>query len=489
MAKSKDTQVQPSPFPPVVAVLGHVDHGKTSLLDAIRKTSVTEREHGGITQHIGASEIEIEHEGRKRRITFLDTPGHEAFGKMRSRGANAADIALLIVSASDGVMPQTKESIELIRAAAIPYIVVLTKSDLETKNPEKVKRELLKEKVMLEGYGGEVPVIEVSSKTGSNIKELLDLVLLYQDMGSVKMGSDKNSFEAVVIESRLDPRSGVRASLVVKAGKLTLRDELASEGVSGKVRNLLSTTGAPLREATVGEAVEVLGFEKVLPVGGKVVRKSEAKTSDSPQQADASPLKRDLVYSPQAREDGISLILVADTLGSLEAIIESLPEDIKIITKKTGEITEADVLMAKSTGAFLIGFNTKIKPQVQKLAGVEKVLVKNYSIIYEMLDELNDVLEGKKLSLLEQVLGTAKIQASFPFNKDTVLGIKVIEGRVAKGDKARIEHGEDVLGEGKITSLKQGKQETSKVAEGSEAGIIISPSLDFNIGDVIVFHN
>lgn len=474
-------------FPPVVAVLGHVDHGKTSLLDAIRKTSVTEREHGGITQHIGASEIEIEHEGQKRKITFLDTPGHEAFGKMRSRGANAADIGLLIVASSDGVMPQTKESIELIQAAQIPYIVVLTKSDLETKNPEKVKQQLLKEKVILEGFGGEVPVIEVSSKTNMNVKELLDLILLYHDMDQTKKASDKDPFEAVVIESKLDPRSGVRVSLVVKSGKISVRDELVGEGINGKVRNLLGTTGEPLGQATVGEAVEVLGFEKVLPVGGKVVAKTAAKAAIV--QEETSTLKRELVYSPKVKEDGISIILVADTLGSIEAINESLPEDVKVITKKTGEITEADILMAKSTGALVIGFNTKIKPSVQKLAGVEKVLAKNYTIIYEMLEELQDVLEGKKLSLMEQVLGTAKIQASFPFNKDIVLGVKIMEGRVAKGDKVRIERGEEIVGEGRVVSLRQGKDETSKVVEGSEAGIIISPSIDFNVGDMIVFHN
>jgi translation initiation factor IF-2 len=200
-------------------------------------------------------------------------------------------------------------------------------------------------------------------------------------------------------------------------------------------------------------------------------------------------LKRELVYTPQAQHEGISLILVADTIGSLEAITGALPEDIKIISKKTGEITEADVLMAKSTGSFVIGFNTKVKPQVQKLAGVEKILVKNYTIIYEMLDELNDVLEGKKLSLLEQVLGTAKIQASFPFNKDVVLGIKVTEGRVSKGDKVRIERGDETVGEARVVSLRQGKDETSKVIQGSDAGIIISPSIDFKVGDMVVFHN
>lgn len=489
MAKNSENTVQDTFFPPVVAVLGHVDHGKTSLLDAIRKTSVTAREHGGITQHIGASEVELEVEGKKRKITFLDTPGHEAFGKMRSRGANAADICLLIVSSADGVMPQTKESIQLIQAAGIPYIVVLTKSDLETRNPEKVKRELANEKVILEGMGGDVPVIEVSSKSGHNIKELLDLILLIKDMHQGQIRTEKDPFEAVVIESRLDPKSGVRVSLVIKSGTVSLRDELAGEGASGKVRNILSTLGKPVQSATVGTAVEILGFAKVLPVGSTVLKQSAAKDLPKVDPEQKPGLKRELVYAPQVKNEGISLILVADTLGSLEAILGALPEDMKIVSKKTGEITEADVLLAKSTGAFVVGFNSKIKPEVVRLSGVEKVLVKNYTIIYEMLDELTDVLEGKKLSLLEQVLGIAKIQASFPFNKDVVLGVKVLEGRVAKGDKVRIERDGESIGTGKVTSLRQGKDETSKVVEGNEAGIIISPSLDFQVGDMVVLHN
>lgn len=489
MAKNSENTVQNTHFPPVVAVLGHVDHGKTSLLDAIRKTSVTAREHGGITQHIGASEIELEVDGKKRKITFLDTPGHEAFGKMRSRGANAADICLLIVSSADGVMPQTKESIQLIQSAGIPYIVVLTKSDLETRNPEKVKRELANEKVILEGMGGDVPVIEVSSKSGHNIKELLDLILLIKDMHQGQIKTEKDPFEAVVIESRLDPKSGVRVSLVIKSGTVSLRDELAGEGANGKVRNILSTLGKPVQSATVGTAVEILGFEKVLPVGSAVMKKSAANDLPKIESEQKPGLKRELVYAPQVKNEGISLILVADTLGSLEAILGALPEDMKIVSKKTGEITEADVLLAKSTGAFVVGFNSKIKPEVIKLSGVEKVLVKNYTIIYEMLDELTDVLEGKKLSLLEQVLGIAKIQASFPFNKEVVLGVKVLEGRVAKGDKVRIERDGESIGTGKVISLRQGKDETSKVVEGNEAGIIISPSLDFQVGDVVVLHN
>lgn len=467
-------------FPPVVAVLGHVDHGKTTLLDTIRKTSIAEREHGGITQKIGASSVEIEHEGQKRRITFIDTPGHEAFAKMRGRGAQAADIGLLIVSSVDGVMPQTKESIALLKASGVPYIVVLTKSDSEQKNPEKAKQQLMSEEVLLEGYGGDVPVIEISSKTGLNIKELLDLILLVDELHpkSEDIGLDA-PLKAIVIESKQDPKAGAKASIVIKNGKIAVRDEISTGTVAGKVRGLISDSGVQVKEAGVGEAVEILGFDKAPTVGEVVFRGSEANLLESNEN------KTKVGHDDAA----ISLILVADTLGSLEAVVASLPAKINIISKKTGEVTTADVLMAKSIGALVLSFNTKLRPDVVKLASTEKVLVKNYSIIYEMLQEIEDVVEGKRVSLLEEVYGIAKVLASFPFDKQIVMGVKVLEGRVAKGDRVRIERGDQIIGEGHINSVRTGKDQTSKVEAPQEAGIIVGPALDFTIGDMVICHS
>ena len=479
-AKNKQNQ-----FPPVVAVLGHVDHGKTTLLDTIRKTSVAAREHGGITQKIGASSVEVEHEGGKRRITFIDTPGHEAFAKMRGRGAQAADIGLLIVSSVDGVMPQTKESISLLKASEVPYIVVLTKSDDQGKNPEKTKQQLVKEEVMIEGYGGQVPIIEVSAKTGENIKELLDLILLVNDVHpKASTVNSSSSLSGIVIESKQDPKAGPKATVVIKNGTISVRDDITTGEMSGRVRSLITDSGKQVQIASVGDAVEVLGFEKAPTVGNTVYKGGEtpsfAKASEGKQEEDKRVLDG---------EEIISLILVADTLGSLEAIIAALPPKINLISKKTGEITSADVLLAKSTGALVLGFNIKIRPDIAKLGSAEKVLVKNYSIIYEMLDEIKDVVDGKALSLLEEVYGTAKVLASFPFDKQTVMGIKVLEGRVAKGDKVRIERGEKVIGEGYINSVRQAKVSTSKVEAGVEAGIIIGPSIDFTIGDMVICHS
>lgn len=475
MDKQKELQV----FPPVVAVLGHVDHGKTTLLDEIRKTSIADRESGGITQKIGASSVTIDHEGKKRSITFIDTPGHEAFAEMRGRGAQAADIGLLIVAATDGVKPQTKESISLLKASGVPYIVVITKMDMDNKNPEKAKKDLAKEEVLLEGYGGDIPFIEISAKTGKNIKELLDLILLVSDLHPREdKVSNSSPFEAIVIESKQDPKAGAKASIVVKNGKICLRDEITTGKVSGKVKSLISDDGKRVNEANIGKAVEVLGFEKA-PSVGDIVRSGSENLQDT--QIETSVIN--------SEDSLINIILVADTLGSLEAITHSLSKKAKILSKKTGEITTADVLMAKSTRALVLGFNIKIKPDVAHLASTEKVLVKNYTVIYEMLDEIEEVIEGKRASLLEQIYGVAKVQAEFPFDKQKVMGIKVLEGRVAKGDKVRIERGDEVIGEGYINSVRLGKDQTSKVESPNEAGIIVGPAIDFTIGDMVICHS
>ncbi len=481
-------------YPPVVAVLGHVDHGKTTLLDAIRKTNVAGGEHGGITQKIGASEIEIDHEGKKRKITFIDTPGHEAFFQMRGRGAQAADVGLLIVSLVDGVMPQTKESITLLKNSKIPYIVVLTKSDDPSSLPDKVKDQLLKEEVMLEGYGGDVPFIEVSAKKGVNIKELLDLILLVFD---IKKEANFYPFKVdaplmgIVIESKLDQKSGPKATIIIKNGKIKLRDEIYAEDVKAKVKGIVSSLSKTIQEASVGDGVEILGFEKVPMVGSIVTNaKKEVETLEYKEENPESAIPEESA-SPFGEEDQnmLSVVLCADTQGSLEAITNSLPEKVRFIVKKTGEIEVSDVLFAKSTGAIVLGFNVKAKPEVANLARTEKVLIKTYTIIYEMIDEISDFIQGKIEALQEEILGIAKIIASFPFEKTKVCGIKVAEGRIAKGDKVRLVREDILIGESHINSVRKGKEQTSKIEQGEEGGIILSPSLDFTIGDMLISHS
>lgn len=477
-------------FPPVVAVLGHVDHGKTTLLDAIRKTSIAAREKGGITQAIGASSVTFLHEGEQRSITFIDTPGHEAFGQMRGRGAQAADIALLIVSAVDGVKPQTRESIKVLQESKTPFIVVLTKSDLPNKNVEKAKQELLKEDIQLENYGGDTPVIEVSAKTQHNIQELLDLILLLFVMNKEadydKKISSEAPLQAIVIEARLDNKAGPKATVVIKNGSIIVREEEKVDGEIFKVRSLLNDLGQQVKKATVGDAVAVFGFQKVPAVGSIVSGASQ----NEPEKAVAAPeLQREMIYQKKKQEEGLSVVLIADTQGSLEAIENALPEGIKVLTQKTGGVTEADVLHAKSTGSIVISFATKVKPEIERFAFIEKVLVRNYDVIYELLDELSDALEGKLLSQMEQVYGQAKVQAKFPFEKIFAFGVSVSEGRIARGDKIRIQRDDKIIGECTIQSLRIAKNATSKVEKGHEAGIILTPELDIQIGDVLISHS
>jgi len=465
--------------PPVVAVLGHVDHGKTTLLDAIRKTSIANREFGGITQAIGASSIEINHEGLTRKITFIDTPGHEAFAKMRGRGAQAADIGLLITSLVDGVMPQTKESIAILKEAGIPIIAVLTMSDREGVNPEKVKGQLNSSGISLESLGGDVPEISVSAKTGTNVKELLDLILLVWDVQSKKPSRD-SKFSGVVIESRQDPKAGPKATAIIKAGKISLRDEIVTESTSGKVRSLIDTFGKMQKEVGVGEAIEILGFEEAPKTGEILYKKGEKEKTDTSKQEAAE----------QGTNEGIlSLILISDNLGSLEAIRANLPQGVKIMKAKTGEVTPADVLFAKSTSSLILTFKTRIKPEIVKMGQLEKVLVKNYNLIYEMFDEIKDAVEGKEFSMQEEILGAGKILAEFPFEKTKVMGVSVTDGRIAKGDKIRLIRGEEEKGDATISSLRKGKEVISKAEKGEEAGIIATPFLDFEIGDMIISHS
>lgn len=480
-------------YPPVVTVVGHVDHGKTTLLDTIRKTTIAKREQGGITQKIGVSTVEVVHEGIKRRITFIDTPGHETFYKMRGRGVQVSDIALLVVSSVDGVQPQTIESINLLKESNVPFIVVLTKTDVEHKNPEKAKQQLLKEHVLLEGYGGNVPSIEVSALTGRNIQELLELVLLVNDVRHKEPDVSPDALlRAVVIESKLDIKAGPRATVVIKNGTLRITDEVVSDGVEGKIRMIVNDQALQLESATIGEGVEVLGFREVPVVGSIVVAKEQYVKKDTRLEEAVAPQGMQqpapLFRQKENEQSELPLIICADNSGSLEAILAALPKKVRIILAKTGEITIADVLMAKSVKGIVLGFNVKLRGDVIKLAVTEKVLVKNYTVIYELVDEVADAIEGKKIAGQETIYGKAKVQASFPFEKTKVLGVFVLEGRIAKGDRVRLMRGDTVLGESTLISLRQGKDQISKAEKGKEAGVILSPFLDFTIGDVVLCH-
>lgn len=468
---------------PVVAVLGHVDHGKTSLLDAIRKSNVATREHGGITQAIGAYQITTNTKDGQKTITFIDTPGHEAFAKMRGRGVNASDIVLLVVASDDGIKPQTKESIAHIKDSKLPFIVVLTKADLPTANPDRVKQQLMGEGILLEGLGGDTPVISVSSKTGAGIQELLDLILLLAEVHGVS-GSVDNPLEGVVIEAKKDSRKGVSATVIIRKGKIAVGEEIVADNTKGKVRALFTDTGASIKEAVIGMPIEVMGFEDVPTVGSSVTAKENAKTAlTTPSQ---TAVARAFPSAVEVRK--LPLIIKTDTQGSLEAISQSLPmDDVEVLTATTGEPTEADVLLAAPSNALIIGFNVKPGNSVSRLAENEGVLIKTYKLIYELLEELSEVIalykEGKEQ---EVVLGMCEVVALFPFDKKMVAGSKVLEGRIVRGDKVKIERDGQTIGEARVSSLRVGKQDIGKVEEGSECGVLLSSNLDIQPHDVIL---
>ena len=495
--------------PPIVVVLGHVDHGKTTLLDNIRTTSVTTGESGGITQKIGAYQINIDesivtnsaktdskgilpHDSRRgqddftdnksRKITFIDTPGHEAFVKMRSRGAKVADIALLVVAANDGVMPQTRESIKFIKEAKIPMIVVINKSDLEEADPNKVMQQLAKEDVLVEKLGGKVLTAQVSAKTGKGVKELLDLILLLWEMMEVK--ADANGLlRGIVIEAKMDKKRGILATVIVKNGTLKIGDTIYAEEDKAKIKAMLNHKFENQDKALPGSPVEIMGWEKLPKVGSEISTTQFIKNVVSSEETS----NYELSLPPLEQSNKLKIILKTDNFGSLEAISEKLPENIDLVAKGIGEITEADVLHAKSTQAIIIGFNLKPNSQVLKLSQLEKVKIKTYSIIYELLDEISEVINLlNQPEAQEDVLGEALISAEFKFDASRVAGCKVVSGRIARGDKVKIIRLDGEIGRGRIKTLRHGKSDMDKSEINTECGIVFDKKLDFKTGDRII---
>ncbi len=478
-AVSESTQFRP----PIVAVLGHVDHGKTSLLDYIRKSHVAAGEHGGITQAIGAYQIP--------GITFIDTPGHEAFAKMRSRGAMVSDIAILVVAADDGVMPQTKESIRMITEAGVTMIVAINKIDMEAANIDKVKQDLARNGVQVEGFGGEIPCVSVSAKTGAGVKELLDTIKAAAEMKELKNEPDA-PMEAVVIENRIDKGKGMVATIVVKKGTLKFGSPLFDgETQVAKVRAMFDENGSGVPAAGPSKPVEVLGFTALPQVGAVLTTVAVQKAAvEAKKEVDAAQSVADFLAQMNGKKK-LAIIVKADVYGSLEAILEALGDDVDIVTAGVGEISDADVLMAKSTGAFVIGFNVKLKQEIEKLAQIEGVICRTYTIIYELLDELHDVIEGAmEVISKERELGTARVLAEFPFSGVRIAGIKVLSGRIAKGDQIKIMRKEEEIGRAKIKSVRHGKEEETRMDVGDECGLLFDKVVDFIVGDdIIAFTN
>lgn len=480
-------------YPPVVSVLGHVDHGKTTLLDKLRKTDIASSETGGITQRIGASTIEIIHEGIKRSITFIDTPGHEAFSNMRSYGLSASDLVLLVVAADDGVMPQTKESIELLKKSQTPFIVVFTKKDVAGANLERAKQSVLSENILLEGLGGAVPFTAVSAISGEGISDLIDLTLLVYDMSGIRK-SDSEPFVGIVIESRLDKRRGVVCTIVVKSGILRVGDKLFQGNEIGKVRALVDPHGRNVKEAMVGNAVEILGISDVLQIGSIVETRSSSivpaykfppATLSMPRIEPAELAN----FFKEEKARSFKIVLKAEGKGELEAVKNSLPSKIEIVHEGIGEITFSDVRLAKDFSAIVIGFNVGIAKTAKSFCESEGVLYRIYNLIYELLEEIKEAKTDFYEKAKEKIVGTGEVLASFESQGEKVMGVKVVSGRIAKGDNVKVQKGEREIGRGKIASLRRGKAEVKEVAKGLECGIIVAPFIDFSVGDMLLSYN
>ena len=471
--------------PPIVTILGHVDHGKTTLLDKIRESHVAAKEEGGITQHIGAYQIKVESDREKRAITFIDTPGHQAFAKMRVRGAQVADIAVLVVAANDGIMPQTIESIGHIKDAKIPAIIALNKIDLPDTNIDKIKKQLATHGFNLEEYGGDTPVIPISAKTGEGVDKLLSMILLLSEMHETKEETP-GQLKGVVIESSLSKQKGATGTVILRSGTLKVGEDVSNDTHIFRVRAILDEYGKSKKEIGAGDPGLILGW-KVLPaVGSLITPKNMVKEIVLQPVPSAPTIIPPYIPQTEEKDEKVRLILKTDTAGSLEAISASLKDNVDIIGKYVGAITESDVLLAKTTHALVIGFHIPVSESVVKLAQTEKVLIKTYDIIYQLLDEIDDVVDALKKGNLVTILGEAKVQALFPHENDLIVGIKVLSGRIAKGDQVKILRKEEEIGRSRIKSMRHLKEETTKAEQGAEAGILLSSNLPLLTGDSII---
>ena len=488
MAKTKTETTKKNTLtrPPVVTIMGHVDHGKTTLLDFIRRSKIAEKERGGITQHIGAYQVTKD----GKTITFIDTPGHEAFSAMRARGANVTDIVVLVVAADDGVMPQTKESIDHIKAALVPMIVAINKMDSPGANVDRVKKGLSEAGVLVEGYGGDVVTVPISAKTGQGVDELLEMINLVAEMSELKDESAK-SFEGVVIESALDKFRGPIATILVKKGKIKTGEQIKTLSGVGKVKSLIDSEGKQIKEASVSAPVEILGFEKVPGVGETVVlagSENSAETLAETTIDKRNPLE-DLINSGKTQ---INLIIKADVAGSLEAItaaVQSLSDaerKVNIVHKETGEVSESDVLLAASTKSLIISFNGKVSKGAEKLAEEEKVMIRSYGIIYELLDELKEGLELLVDAKREKILGKGEIIAIFDTSFGKIAGTKVTEGRFVRGDRVRILRNEEEIATTRVKTIRHLQKEVNTAKEGEECGLLLENFSGFDKGDSIV---
>jgi len=488
--------------PPVVTVLGHVDHGKTTLLDAIRETNVTAEEPGEITQHIGAYQVEV----NDKKITFVDTPGHEAFTAMRARGAQITDIAVLVVGADDGVMPQTLEAVDHARAAGVPIIVAINKMDLPNAAPDGIKQRLAEQNLVPEEWGGDTIYVQLSALEKTGVSDLLEMILLVAEMREFRALRDGPA-EGAVIEAELDKRRGCVATLLVQEGTLRVGDAIVAGPVSGKVRAMADERGKRLKEAGPSTPVEVIGISDV-PEASELFRvvKNEREARSLAEEQRERERRDDLrAVGPTSMQDlsqlfaegeakTLNLILKADAQGTVEAIEGALSPmgieevSLNILHRGVGDVTESDVSLAAATKpTVIIGFQVSADTQGRRLAADEGIEIRRYQVIYDLLDDVRDTLSGMLEARYEEaVVGQAEVRALFRSSRaGTIAGCYVLDGRVARTDKVRVRRGGEVIHEGSISSLRHVKDDVREMAEGFECGIVLEGFGEFEVGDIL----
>ncbi len=495
----EDEDLQPRP--PVVTIMGHVDHGKTSLLDYYRNSNIIAGESGSITQHIGAYEVHL----NGKAITFLDTPGHEAFTAMRARGAQITDIVILVVAADDNVMPQTIEAISHARAAEVPIVVAINKVDKPNANPDMIKKQLAEHNVLIEQWGGKYQCIEISAKTGQACDQLLESILLEAEMLDLKANPDRRA-KGVVIESRLDKGKGVVSSILVQTGTLKVGDPFVAGTYSGKVRSMLDERNKRIKLAGPSQPVQVLGFDGLPQAGDTfIVLESERDTRDISQKRQILQREHDL-WSNRPRTldeisrqiqkgqvEQLSIVVKADVDGSIEAIIDSLLKlstdevTVNVIHRGVGAISESDVLLASASGAIIIGFHVRPTTKARELASKENVDIRSYEVIYDIIEDVKSALEGfLKPTITEQNVGTVEIRQTFKVPKiGTIAGCYVTNGKINRNHRVKLYRDDRLIHDGKISSLKRFKDDVKEVNSGFECGIGIEGYDDLKVNDII----
>jgi translation initiation factor IF-2 len=494
--------------PPVVTIMGHVDHGKTTLLDSIRKTKVAQGEAGGITQHIGAYHVDVEHNGEMQQVVFLDTPGHEAFTAMRARGARVTDIAILVVAADDGVRPQTIEAISHAKAAEVPIIVAINKVDKEEAQPDRVKQELTEYGLVPEEWGGDAIMVPVSAIKGDNLDTLLEMILLVAEVEELYANPDRSA-RGTVIEAHLDKAKGPVATLIIQNGTLHVGDTLVAGSVLGKVRAMMDDRGDRVKTASPSFAVEVLGLNDVPAAGdefevfqdekeARAVSATRANEQRQTRLMQAMSSRRVSLNTLSARaQEGdlkeLNLVLKADVQGSVEAILGSLKQlpqnevQVRVLYAAPGEISETDVDLAAASDAVIIGFNTTLAPGARQTADQKGVDVRDYNIIYKLLDDIQAAMEGLlEPELVEESLGQVEVRAVFPVGRGgAVAGCYVQSGKAVRNAKIRVLRGGEVLYDGNLDSLKRMKEDAREVNAGFECGIGVDKFNNWQVGDII----